>query len=145
MNNSNLEEKPNVMNVMEHLDYLQKKDPNRRLKIIDCMLTMDEEHTKKNISAIAAGICFSGAMVATYFSGIDASQAFQNEIQSLNYIELLKDFTPAMWTGMITTVISLSQYMKHSIKQTLANREFYELWDNRPESFKDNKSEGKSR
>lgn len=146
--NSDLEKNSNEIDDMRYLHHLRQTDPNRRLRIIDNMVTATEEYTKKNISAIATGICFSGLIVATHFSGIDVNQAIQTEIQSLNSFgtfEVLKDFTPAMWMSIIAGASSLSQYIKHNKKHKQANQEFFDLMENQLESYQDVESQGKNR
>lgn len=113
----------------------------RRLKIKEINRNLSEEHKKRSVFAIASGVCFAGLMVATHFSGIDANQAIQTEIQALSSFDALKEylgtFTPAMWGAMIATAGSISKYIKHNKKYKNANQEFYDMMDTQPEDYQD--------
>jgi hypothetical protein len=113
----------------------------RRLKIKEINRNLSEEHKKKSMFAIASGVCFTGLMVATHFSGIDVNQAIQTEIQALSSFDALKEylgtFTPAMWGAMIATAGSYSKYIKHNKAYRKANNEFYDMMDNQPEDYQD--------
>ncbi len=113
----------------------------RRLKIKEINRNLSEEHKKRSVFAIASGVCFAGLMVATHFSGIDANQAIQTEIQALSSFDALKEylgtFTPAMWGAMIATAGSISKYIKHNKKYKNANQELYDMMDTQPEDYQD--------
>lgn len=113
----------------------------RRLKIKSISNTLTEEKRKKSMFAIASGVCCTGLLVATHFSGIDSNQAIQTEIQALSSFDALKDylkmFTPAMWTTLAATAASFSNYIKHNKKYKNANQEFYDMMDNQPEDYLD--------
>lgn len=109
------------MNNENEKDYTRlvaaQNESKRRLKIKSINNTLSEEYKKKSMFAIASGVCFTGIMVATHFSGVDINQAIQTEIQALNSLDAFKEylgtFTPAMWGTMIATAGSLSKYIKH--------------------------------
>ena len=138
----------------EQKDYARliaaQNESARRLKIKSITNTLSEEHKKKSGFAIASGICFAGVMAAMHFSGIDAKQAIETEIQALSSFEALKEylgmFTPAVYGSMIATALSISKYIKHKKKYDSANQEFYDMMDNQPEDYQDIvESQAKSR
>ena len=113
----------------------------RRLKIKGVINTLSEEHKKKTGFAIASGICFAGAMAAVHFSGVDARQAIETEIQALNSFDALKEyfgmFTPATYGAIIAAVVSMSKYIKHKKMYDSTNQKFYDMMDNQPEDYQD--------
>lgn len=127
-----------------------QNESNRRLKIKNISNTLSSENLKKKVMAIISGICFSGLMAAVHFSGINPNEAIATEIQALNSFDALKEyvgtFTPAIWGAMIASAASISNYIKHKKNYDKANKEFYDMMDNRPEDYQDIvESQAKSR
>lgn len=127
-----------------------QNESNRRLKIKNISNTLSVENLKKKTMAIISGICLAGLVAAIHFSGIDPNEAIATEIQSLNSFDALKEnltmITPAMYGTMITSALSISNYIKHKKRYDKANKEFYDMMDNRPEDYQDIvESQAKSR
>lgn len=127
-----------------------QNESNRRLKIKNISNTLSVENLKKKTMAIISGICLAGLAAAIHFSGIDLNEAIAAEIQSLNSFDALKEYlsmiTPAMYGTMITSALSISNYIKHKKRYDKANQEFYDMVDNRPEDYQDIvESQAKSR
>ena len=127
-------------NEKDHMNLVAAQyESKRRLKIKQIINTLSEERKKKSIYAIVSGICFTGLVVATHFSGVDANQAIQTEIQALNSFDALKEylgtFPPAMWGTLVATAGSFSQFLKHRKKYNNATAEFYDMADTDPEYY----------
>ena len=127
-----------------------QNESNRRLKIKNISNTLSSENLKKKVMAIISGICLSGLVAAVHFSGIDPNEAVALEIQSLSSFDALKEYlsmiTPAIYGTLVTSALSISNYIKHKKNYDKANREFYDMMDNRPEDYQDIvESQAKSR
>ena len=111
----------------------------RRFKIKQIQNTLTDENKKKRIFAILSGICCSGVLLATHFSGVDPNQAINTEIQALGSFEALKDYlsmiTPAMYASIIASATSISSFIKHRKAYNRANTEFYDMMDTEPTDY----------
>lgn len=118
-----------------------QNEATRRLKIRSINNKLSEEKAKKSKFAIISGVCMSGVIAATLFSGIDPEQAWQTQIQALNSFEALKEYfsmlTPAIYGTMIATTASLCGYIKHHKKQKKASQELDDILSIKPEFYLD--------
>lgn len=141
------EQKSNTSNVKkeEEKSYSRlvaaQNESKRRLKIKSISNTLSSENLKKKAMAIISGICLAGLAAAIHFSGIDPNEAVAMEIQSLNSFDACKEYlsmiTPAMYGTLVTSALSISSYIKHKKNYDKANKDFYDMMDNRPEDYLD--------
>ena len=129
----------------EDLDYLRliaaQNESERRIKIKNIQRTITEEKKEKILWAIISGVSIAGLFAATHFAHIDPSMAVKTEIQALNSWDAAKEYikmiTPAMWTTLVASAASISQYVKHNKKMKKANQDFYDMDENEPKDLQD--------
>ncbi len=113
----------------------------RRLRIINIENTLSDERRRRNLSAIIAGACMSGAAMLSHIQGIDINHAVELERQALTSYAALKEYlsmlTPSFYACVTVGAANILNFIRHRRNYNRASRELDAMNATAPEMFLD--------